>query len=144
MRVGPKNLINPGYLDFKGSFLLNRGNIGNFVNCYSNYIGKFVFHKGLNKLAMAEDLLHRHIARSIIGAIEVSKENMIGGYITYKKDKNEILFELDGDSGYFGRPSEEDLQIAAEFVGELLKSIGYLPKIEKDTGSFFKIKGEFA
>jgi hypothetical protein len=125
----------PDWYVFKKPFILNRENIQAFLGFHPSFAGKYVFDREKGKLALSpgEDARHRKIALSALGKAE--NKTMFGGYVIFEKSGKKIRFELDGDSGYFGKPSEEDLKMAAEHISGLLQSIGFSPVIKLEDSS---------
>ena len=117
---------------FKSPFILSQTNIKRFTNLYRPFDGKFVFDKEAKKIALSlgENLRHEEMAQSSFG--EANNKKMIGALLSFEKTDSVIKFELYGGSGFFGKPSEQDLNLVANYIQELLRSIKFSPAIEKE------------
>jgi len=125
----------PACYVFKNPFVLNRENIQDFISFHSGFVGKYVFDRARRQLALSpgDSELHRRIAVSALG--RAANETMFGGKVVFEKSEEKVRFELEGDSGYFGKPLDEDLKRAAEQIAVLLRSIGYAPVIKLEDSS---------
>jgi len=125
----------PAWYVFKNPFVLNRENIQDFVSFHPNFIGKYVFDRTKGQLAFSpgEDTSHRRIAVSALG--RAKSETRFGGKVVFEKTEEKVRFKLEGDSGYFGKPLDEDLKRAAEHIAGCMRSIGYAPVIKLEDSS---------
>lgn len=120
---------------FKNPFVLNRENIQDFISLHPNFVGKYVFDRAKGQLALSpgDAELHRRIAVSALGS--AATKTMFGGNVIFEKSYEKVRFELEGDSGYFGKPSAEDLKMIAEHIAGCLRAIGYTPVIKLEDSS---------
>ena len=103
----PKTGKFPDWHVFKNSFILNKQRIGRFITFHSQqgFDGKFVFNKKTRKLVLApgeDDSQHSAIAYSTDTAYK--REDIIAAYITFSKEGNKCVFELDEESSSFDEP----------------------------------------
>jgi hypothetical protein len=137
----------PAWQIFINAFKLNAGNMKKFIENYTVFNGKFVFHKGFNELAvcMGEEKTHMNIAMEISEEIKENDPNVLAAFIEYKIEENEIRFEIDftDRSASFKEPSEEDKVIVAEHIRDILAIIGIYPVIERELNGNPVIKCKF-
>ncbi|NQU17080.1 MAG: hypothetical protein HQ564_03350 [Candidatus Saganbacteria bacterium] len=127
-------------INFYNPVILNAGNIREFflrassVNCWLYH--KFVFNRTSRLLAIAgnTDLKHRVIAQTAF----VGKIEGIGAHadLVPKRDGNQIKLILNGKSGYFGEPTEDEFIMVAEHIESLLVEAGIPSRIERVDDGF--------
>lgn len=114
----------------KTPLTLSQANIMEFIGGKSFY-GKFVFQwdssensdENSRKFVLGStDMKHKDFAPS--GYENVESIRNIGAFINFEKEGNNLFFILRGKSRHFGKPTVQDMKIAASYIKSLLEDIG--------------------
>jgi hypothetical protein len=116
----------PAWHKFKQTFILDRGNLRQFIEHYrqNGFDGKFVLCQG--KLALHEGDERRH--RQLLAALPRQpgkEESVVAAYCSFKVEGRTAVFTLDDKSGQYGRPALAEFARAAAHLATELVFLGF-------------------
>ena len=114
---------------FKRPFILHGGNIRAFIDQSPDFQGKYLFHRTSGRIGLSPEEVASHRQMATFLFDHPKAEEVFGAYIVFRHSADQVLFEISGASGHFGKPSQADALLAAGRIADLLALAGLSPNI---------------